>query len=156
MCQHLGGACACRLAVALSRCTGPVTSVSFPENKLSKLPDAIGALPDLEVADVSDNCLTELHESIWSQSPTLKELDASNNQIESIDADELAKGGALRKLWLAGNPIVERADDAAVASLVRTCKEHGIELMVSGSRGESSAVDAMQGGATDDNDSARQ
>jgi Leucine rich repeat len=88
MCERLGGACICRLALTLSRCS------------------------HLRSLDIAANALAELPDAVFERA-SLQRLDLSSNVLEAVPAS-LRLLAQLEDLNIAGNPLQLSVDDIAV------------------------------------------
>ena len=91
MCEHVGEACACRLARVIERRGVGLRLLDVSGNRLRALPSAIWGLKELEKLDASDNALTErdvpfddLIERASETAPKLRELNLRGN-VELVD-----------------------------------------------------------------------
>ncbi|KAL3670347.1 hypothetical protein V7S43_004657 [Phytophthora oleae] len=101
MCEHVGDACACRLALALER-VPRLHALNLSNNQLRGLPDAVFALERLQTLDIQRNRLTTLSMDV-KKLTELKSLDVSHNQLKTLPVDELETLTKLEELRIAGN-----------------------------------------------------
>ena len=104
MCEHVGSACICKLARALSRLPH-LKRLDLAGNDLGALPDAVGDLRHLQYLDISGNKLKDI--SVVGNLQSLVELKADDNQIESVDLGSLQN---LKKASFVRNRISEIPD----------------------------------------------
>ena len=113
MCEHVGGACVCRLARALSRLPC-LERLDIAGHRLGMLPDNIGELPNLTHLDVSGNDLGDL--SMLERPPPKRdvwgrEIVVAKSGGGGGDDDDGGEGGFLEKL------VSLKADDNRLTSL---------------------------------------
>ncbi|KAG6617723.1 uncharacterized protein IUM83_06386 [Phytophthora cinnamomi] len=101
MCEHVGDACACRLALALER-VPRLRRLDLSANQLRALPDAVFALRELATLDLQRNRLTALPVDV-QQLAQLETLDVSHNQLASLPVPQLETLSKLKTLRVAGN-----------------------------------------------------
>ncbi|KAE9038201.1 hypothetical protein PR003_g7233 [Phytophthora rubi] len=101
MCEHVGDACACRLALALER-VPRLRRLDLSSNQLRALPDAVFALRELATLDLRQNRLTTLSPDV-QQLAQLETLDVSHNQLQTLPVQQLETLSKLRTLRVAGN-----------------------------------------------------
>lgn len=111
MCEHVGDACACRLALVLERAPA-LERLDLSRNDLRALPDAAFALARLRELDASHNRLAALPELV-AQLQALEVLDLRGNQLERLPERALEALPRLREVRVGQNP---RLDAAAIAS----------------------------------------
>lgn len=111
MCEHVGDACACRLALVLERAPA-IERLDLSRNQLRALPDSTFALARLERLDASHNRLTTLPPLV-SQLAALEVLDLRANALERLPEQALDALPRLREVLVADNPAL---DVDAVAS----------------------------------------
>lgn len=99
MCQHCGGGCACRLALALERMPALV-ELDVSGNSLTALPDLAASAPRLTTLRASRNLLSRLP----PLPPTLVDVDLRENRLAFGDVAALVCSSApsLRSALLAG------------------------------------------------------
>ncbi|ETK82933.1 hypothetical protein F441_12030 [Phytophthora nicotianae CJ01A1] len=101
MCEHVGDACACRLALALER-VPRLQRLDLSNNQLRALPDAVYALQSLATLDVQHNRLTLLSTDVQKLTQ-LKILDVRHNQLKTLPVQQLEALSKLQTLRVAGN-----------------------------------------------------
>ncbi|KAF1784984.1 Leucine-rich repeat domain, L domain-like [Phytophthora cactorum] len=101
MCEHVGDACACRLALALER-VPRLQRLDLSNNQLRALPDAVYALQSLERLDVQQNRLTTLSTDVQKLTQ-LETLDVRHNQLKTLPVQQLQTLPKLQTLQVAGN-----------------------------------------------------
>lgn len=111
MCEHVGDACACRLALVLERAPA-LERLDLSHNDLRALPDSAFALARLTHLDASHNRLTALPEHV-AQLQALEVLDLRANRLERLPERALEALPMLREVRVAQNP---KLDVVAVAS----------------------------------------
>lgn len=133
MCEKVGGPCACRLALALSRMP-LLRRVDISRNSFNVLPDSLTELSDLQHLDLScklianelyyvfeadclraDNGLKDFPTTLAS-CPKLSHLDLSYNSITEMGAESLRAFPALSHLDLRGNPLSSSSRTALAAA----------------------------------------
>ncbi|KJH53342.1 leucine Rich repeat-containing domain protein [Dictyocaulus viviparus] len=75
----------------------------------------LSSLPQLEILDLSQNCLTQLPEFIWS-CPSLKELNVASNNLHSLPIGSTSASRSSRGIPLAFSPTSPTAVDAITIS----------------------------------------
>ncbi|EGZ22345.1 hypothetical protein PHYSODRAFT_496570 [Phytophthora sojae] len=101
MCEHVGDACACRLALALER-VPRLRRLDLSANQLRALPDAVFSLQNLATLDLQQNRLTTLPPEV-QQLAQLEALDVSHNQLKTLPVQQLETLSKLKTLRVAGN-----------------------------------------------------
>ncbi|OWZ16164.1 hypothetical protein PHMEG_00010082 [Phytophthora megakarya] len=101
MCEHVGDACACRLALALER-VPRLQLLDLSANQLRDLPDAVFALKSLKTLHIQQNRLNTLSTDV-EQLTQLKMLDVSHNQLKTLPVQQLETLTKLETLRVAGN-----------------------------------------------------
>uniref|UniRef100_H3GEG4 Uncharacterized protein n=1 Tax=Phytophthora ramorum TaxID=164328 RepID=H3GEG4_PHYRM len=101
MCEHVGDACACRLALALER-VPRLQRLCLADNQLRALPDAVFALRRLQALDVQRNRLSALAADV-QQLAQLETLDVSHNALKTLPVAQLETLQKLQTLRVAGN-----------------------------------------------------
>ncbi|CAM9127694.1 unnamed protein product [Discosporangium mesarthrocarpum] len=104
MCEKLGGPCACRLAVTLSR-LGGLKELDISGNGLGILPDTVFELTALERLNISGNNLMVLPPGI-SALAELRSLRMSDNFFTHLP-EELLQLKRLEELHVDGNVLGE-------------------------------------------------
>ncbi|KAG7395634.1 hypothetical protein PHYBOEH_003391 [Phytophthora boehmeriae] len=107
MCEHVGDACVCRLALALER-VPRLQQLILANNQLRALPDAVFALSFLSHLDLKQNRLQVLSTDV-SKLTELEFLDIRDNQLETLPVQALEQMPKLQALKIAGNPTLIRA-----------------------------------------------
>ncbi|KAG7385760.1 hypothetical protein PHYPSEUDO_001113 [Phytophthora pseudosyringae] len=111
MCEHVGDACACRLALALER-VPHLQRLDLRNNQLRALPDAVFALQSLEALNLARNRLTTLSTDVQKLTQ-LETLDVSHNQLKTLPVEQLETLKELQTLRVAGNDELIRAIEDA-------------------------------------------
>lgn len=124
MCEKMGGACACRLALSLERMAA-LECVDISGNNFTVLPDSLATLPKLKRLNVSGNALQALPVDL-TKVATLEHLDASDNPLGEFPAAWIASWPRLVTLDLRNT----RLDAAAVQGLRQATAGRGTELRV--------------------------
>lgn len=101
LCEHVGDACACRLALALDR-VPDLAQLDLSQNRLQALPDAVYALASLSTLDVQQNRLTTISSDI-AKLTQLQTLDVRHNRLTTLPVDELETLPLLQTLRIRGN-----------------------------------------------------
>ncbi|EEY54845.1 uncharacterized protein PITG_08406 [Phytophthora infestans T30-4] len=101
MCEHVGDACACRLALTLER-VPRLQRLDLSNNQLRDLPDAVYALQSLETLDLQQNRLTSLPTDVHKLTQ-LETLDIRHNKLETLPVQQLETLTKLQTLRVAGN-----------------------------------------------------
>ncbi|TYZ57665.1 hypothetical protein PybrP1_012518 [[Pythium] brassicae (nom. inval.)] len=101
MCEHVGDACACRLALVLER-VPQLHAMDLSRNQLRALPDSAFQLPHLTRLDVSRNRLTELSPRV-AELQALEVLDVRANRLERLPESALLVLLKLREVRVGGN-----------------------------------------------------
>jgi hypothetical protein len=104
MCEHVGGGCACRVALSVGRMPC-LTGVDLADNGLPTLPDSLWDLPHLAALAAGGNRLAAFPAAGLTRLPSLAALDVSHNAIASVPWEQLAGHPSLRLLVLSGNPL---------------------------------------------------
>jgi Leucine-rich repeat (LRR) protein len=135
MCEKLGQACACRLALTLGRMEA-LREVDISGNAFDVLPDSLLALPLLERLNISgesladslastsplhpppchwciDNSLREIPVAV-SKLVSLRVLDARNNVLQSLPVESLAQLQHLEEVLVEGNESIPPVELQAV------------------------------------------
>ncbi|KAL1131416.1 hypothetical protein AAG570_011033 [Ranatra chinensis] len=81
-----------------------ITVLDLSHNQMSKLPDELVDLAELEKLNISHNAFIALPLVAYKM-PKLAILDSSHNHIVDVDADRLASSPALREVDLRHNPL---------------------------------------------------
>ncbi|CAM9423528.1 unnamed protein product [Choristocarpus tenellus] len=100
MCEKVGEACVCRLAVTLSRLKD-LRELDVSGNRLGILPDTVFALTGLERLDLSGNNLETIPSGI-SRLTELRYLHLSNNSLTRLPS-EMEQLTRLEELHVDGN-----------------------------------------------------
>lgn len=100
-----------------------ITELNLSHNRLSKLPEELVELQDLERLDISHNSFIVLP-SVTCQIPQLRRLYANDNSIIEIDVEQIKCSPALEFIDLRGNTIPPRTH----ALLLEDCGKTKIEL----------------------------
>lgn len=116
MCERVGEACACRLALVLARAP-QLQRLDLSSNRLPALPDAAFALCRLTHLDASRNALRELPPLVAGLR-ALQVLDLSHNQLQALPERELEALPDLRELRVAHNPALDVRSEALRAKIV--------------------------------------
>lgn len=101
MCEHVGDACACRLALVLER-VPQLRAMDLSGNQLRALPDSAFELSALATLDVSRNRLAELSPRV-AQLQQLEVLDVRGNGLAHLPESALLALPKLREVRVAGN-----------------------------------------------------
>ncbi|KAG1713268.1 hypothetical protein DVH05_000988 [Phytophthora capsici] len=101
MCEHVGDACACRLALVLER-VPRLHALDLSNNQLRELPDAVFALERLQTLNIQRNRLTTLSNDV-EKLTELESLDVSYNQLKALPVEQLETLSKLKELRIAGN-----------------------------------------------------
>lgn len=102
MCEHVGDACACRLALVLER-VPQLQTMDLSQNQLRALPDSAFQLLQLTRLDVSRNALMELSPRI-AELQALEVLDVRANRLAQLPERALLALPKLREVRVTGNP----------------------------------------------------
>ncbi|KAK9498989.1 hypothetical protein O3M35_003514 [Rhynocoris fuscipes] len=81
-----------------------ITELNLSNNQMSKLPDELADLAELERLDISHNAFINLPHVAYKM-PKLTTLNASNNHIVEIDVERLKGSPSLVEVDLQNNPI---------------------------------------------------
>jgi Leucine rich repeat len=95
MCEKLGGACICRLALTLSRCS-QLRSLDIAANALAELPDAVFERASLQQLDLSNNALTAVPASLRLLAQ-LEDLNIAGNPLQ-LSVDHITALPLLKRL----------------------------------------------------------
>ena len=115
MCASLGGGCACRLALTLSRLEA-LEELDVSGNALPALPDAAFEPRALRRVAAARNALAALPRALRGAA-ALEELDVRDNRLAALPLEDLAALPRLRRVRAAGNPLTPAARGAATALL---------------------------------------
>ncbi|KAK1941412.1 putative serine/threonine-protein kinase roco5 [Phytophthora citrophthora] len=114
MCEHVGDACACRLALALER-VPRLHALDLSNNQLRGLPDAVFALERLQTLDIQRNRLTTLPMDV-EKLIELESLDVSYNQLKTLPVEQLETLKNLKELRVAGNEeLIQAIEDQTLS-----------------------------------------
>ncbi|KAG5182396.1 leucine rich repeat protein [Tribonema minus] len=103
MCEKLGGACLCRLAVCLGRCSG-LQSLDLAKNGLATLPEAVlEQQHHLRHLDISDNAFTSVPPAVLQLSK-LTTLSLSGNPL-TLASSQVVQMQQLRQLHLSAGQL---------------------------------------------------
>jgi Leucine-rich repeat (LRR) protein len=118
MCEHVGDACACRLALMLER-VPHLQLLDLSNNQLRALPDAVFALQELETLELGQNRLLELPTDV-KRLTKLQTLDVSHNQLASLPLEQLETLTKLKMLRVAGNKeLMQRLEEMDMSEQLR-------------------------------------
>ncbi|RLN44555.1 hypothetical protein BBJ29_007223 [Phytophthora kernoviae] len=117
MCEHVGDACVCRLALALER-VPRLQQLILANNQLRALPDVVFALSSLSYLNLKQNRLQALSTDV-SKLTELEILDIRDNQLETLPVQALEGMHKLQELKIAGNPTLIRALEAEILNLIQ-------------------------------------
>ncbi|TDH70099.1 hypothetical protein CCR75_008219 [Bremia lactucae] len=101
MCEHVGDACSCRLALALER-VPHLRHLDLSRNQLRMLPDAVYALQSLKTLNVQQNQLTTLSTHVQNLTQ-LQTLDMRHNQCKTLPVQQLETLERLQTVRIGGN-----------------------------------------------------
>lgn len=107
MCVHVGGPCACRVAVALEKVAArggaaTVRELSLAGNGLASVPASVGELKLLTRLDVSGNALTSVGEgAVFARLHALREVDVSG-MAGLVDVAGLLEAPSLAEVRVSG------------------------------------------------------
>ena len=101
LCEHVGDACACRLALALER-VPRLRRLDLSNNRLRALPEAVYALQHLEWLDVRQNCLSTLSTDL-AKLTQLQTLDVRSNKLKTLPIEQLETLEKLETICVTGN-----------------------------------------------------
>uniref|UniRef100_M4BCE6 Disease resistance R13L4/SHOC-2-like LRR domain-containing protein n=1 Tax=Hyaloperonospora arabidopsidis (strain Emoy2) TaxID=559515 RepID=M4BCE6_HYAAE len=101
LCEHVGDACACRLALALER-VPMLQRLDLSNNRLQALPDAVYKLQRLEWLDVRQNNLMMLSTDVANLTQ-LQTLDVRYNNLETLPMEQLETLEKLKVVRVTGN-----------------------------------------------------
>ncbi|CAG2056813.1 unnamed protein product [Timema podura] len=106
-----------KFAVKFSFITGArlvVPDLNLSHNQLSKLPDELADLEELEKLDISHNAYIALPSVVFKISK-LTHLQANNNHIVDVEVERLQDARSLQEVDLQNNPVTSRSHDALLA-----------------------------------------
>ncbi|CEG42981.1 FOG: Toll/interleukin receptor and related proteins containing LRR and TIR repeats [Plasmopara halstedii] len=110
MCEHLGDACSCRLALALER-VPCLQRLDLSKNQLRALPDALFALQSLKTLNIQHNRLTTLSTDVYKLMQ-LETLDVRYNHLTTLPVEYLETLENLETLRVKGNDkLIHRLQD---------------------------------------------
>uniref|UniRef100_A0AAV1TKX0 Disease resistance R13L4/SHOC-2-like LRR domain-containing protein n=1 Tax=Peronospora matthiolae TaxID=2874970 RepID=A0AAV1TKX0_9STRA len=101
LCEHVGDACACRLALALER-VPMLQRLDLSRNRLRALPDAVYKLQRLEWLDMRQNNLTMLSTDVANLTQ-LQVLDVRYNKLKTLPVEQLETLETLEEVRVTGN-----------------------------------------------------
>ncbi|XP_014287342.1 leucine-rich repeat-containing protein 20 isoform X2 [Halyomorpha halys] len=81
-----------------------ITELNLSNNQMSKLPDELADLAELEKLDISHNAFINLP-LVAYRIPKLTTLNASHNHIIEVDVDRLKNSPALQSVDVRENPV---------------------------------------------------
>nr|CAD7458120.1 unnamed protein product [Timema tahoe] len=106
-----------KFAVKFSFITGArlvIPDLNLSHNQLSKLPDELADLEELEKLDISHNAYIALPSVVFKISK-LTHLQANNNHIVDVEVERLQDARSLQEVDLQNNPVTSRSHDALLA-----------------------------------------
>ncbi|XP_063974210.1 leucine-rich repeat-containing protein 40 isoform X1 [Diachasmimorpha longicaudata] len=93
-----------------------ITELNLSHNQMSKLPEELAELQELERLDISHNTFIALP-PVTCRIPQLKRLLANNNSIIDVDVERLKRAPALEYVDLRENTIPPKIHDLLVVNL---------------------------------------
>lgn len=94
-----------------------ITELNLSSNQMSKLPDELSDLAELETLDLSHNAFISLPGVVYKM-PKLRTLVASSNHIVEVDVDRLSACRSLESVDLRENPL-PRGIESALQGITR-------------------------------------
>ncbi|XP_066999596.1 leucine-rich repeat-containing protein 20 [Anabrus simplex] len=91
-----------------------ITDLNLSHNQMSKLPDELADLAELERLDISHNAYIALPNVVYKM-PKLTHLTANSNHIVDVEVERLQEAPSLREVDLQENPLTPRCHDALSA-----------------------------------------
>ncbi|XP_043274869.1 leucine-rich repeat-containing protein 40-like isoform X3 [Venturia canescens] len=99
-----------------------ITELNLSHNQMSKLPEELAELQELESLDISHNTFIALP-TVACRIPQLKRLLANNNSIIAVDIEQVRRSPVLEFIDLQQNPLPPRVHD-----LLGTLTEIRVEI----------------------------
>ncbi|RZF41272.1 hypothetical protein LSTR_LSTR010500 [Laodelphax striatellus] len=88
-----------------------ITELNLSNNQMSKLPDELADLTELEKLDISHNSFTSLPHVAY-KTPKLTTLNAHHNFITEVDIERLKECPSLQDVDLQENPLTRKCTEA--------------------------------------------
>ncbi|KAJ4436035.1 hypothetical protein ANN_18662 [Periplaneta americana] len=88
-----------------------ITDLNLSHNQMSKLPEELADLAELERLDISHNAYIALPHVVYKM-PKLSHLQAQNNHIVDVEVERLQEAPSLQEVDLQENPLSARCHDA--------------------------------------------
>lgn len=88
-----------------------ITDLNLSHNQMSKLPEELADLAELERLDISHNAYIALPHVVYKM-PKLSHLQAQNNHIVDVEVERLQEAPSLQEVDLRENPLSSRSHSA--------------------------------------------
>ncbi|PSN30738.1 hypothetical protein C0J52_21648 [Blattella germanica] len=113
--QNCGLAMASGVTRVVQRCEEAQESgnldLNLSHNQMSKLPEELADLAELERLDISHNAYIALPHAVYKM-PKLTHLNAQSNHIVDVEVERLQEAPSLQEVDLKDNPVNPRCHDA--------------------------------------------